>query len=509
MKIITLNSDDDIISVCDRLDWIQSTQVLFELPDSGGVLDDGLDLVRLRRFADQRRLDIGLITQNKGLARQARALGLPAFQSASEGESKRREWWRGRRRSERVGLPTVGGDRLADWRWDSSEVTEIDEVRQLTPRHWLFRFAAILLFSAALALLVIGFAYTVPRATITLKPQVIPVTVNQQVIADPALAAVNYRDVAMPARLIEVVQSWQAAIETTGTVLLPVAPARGTVVFVNLTDEAVAVPEGTTLLTGTGTRFRTIAPLTMIGVISSTAEIEVVAVDLGPDGNVAANEINGVEGELSRQLQVSNPAPMSGGEVRQVPAVAEQDLSRLRSQVRQFLQAVALADMETRLSEREFLARTSLRLGDIHYELFSHAVGEQTDELRLKTEASLQATAVDLTQASGLVYEALAAKAPAGFSLVASSIHYGQGDVVAVDDDGRVTFILNGRGVIAAELEVAGPLQAITGQAPEYAVAYLYQQMPLREYPAIEIWPNWFRRVPYMTQRLQTEVLAE
>jgi hypothetical protein len=63
--------------------------------------------------------------------------------------------------------------------------------------------------------------------------------------------------------------------------------------------------------------------------------------------------------------------------------------------------------------------------------------------------------------------------------------------------------------VIAAELMLAEALQAISGQAPEYAVAYLNQQLPLRALPTIEIWPTWFKRVPYLVGRLETNVQAE
>ena len=35
MKVIPLTPDDDIISVCDRLDWSDEKRVLFVLPEEG------------------------------------------------------------------------------------------------------------------------------------------------------------------------------------------------------------------------------------------------------------------------------------------------------------------------------------------------------------------------------------------------------------------------------------------------------------------------------------------
>jgi hypothetical protein len=38
------------------------------------------------------------------------------------------------------------------------------------------------------------------------------------------------------------------------------------------------------------------------------------------------------------------------------------------------------------------------------------------------------------------------------------------------------------------------------------ALAYLYEQLPLRDAPQVEIWPTWFRRIPYTTARIETKV---
>jgi hypothetical protein len=64
-------------------------------------------------------------------------------------------------------------------------------------------------------------------------------------------------------------------------------------------------------------------------------------------------------------------------------------------------------------------------------------------------------------------------------------------------------------GLIAADLAFAGPLADITGQEPEYALAYLLQQLPLRATPQMEVWPTWFERVPYRIERISVEVLTD
>ncbi|MCA9945229.1 MAG: baseplate J/gp47 family protein [Anaerolineales bacterium] len=522
MHIIHLDDSDDIISIFDRLTWAGEQQALLVLPESGGVLREGLDLVRLRRFADRQRLEIGLVTPDVPISRQARAIGLPVFPSVEIAETSRRGWWRGRKRSERVGLPAVGdgvweavgkSSLLEERPYPTLDPADRQEMnRRLSPkstlRLWLVRYLAIALFCLTLAVLYIAFTYAVPGATIILQPETETVHVERAVIADPAVEAVDYALNTVPARLLTATESWQTSVATTGSVELPDAPARGTVLFVNQLPQPVIIPAGTRVSTSDGSNiaFQTLAEVALAEAVGSTAEVEVIAEEPGPQGNVAENLVNRVQGALGLQVEVRNLEEMTGGAVRETAAVAPEDQERLRAQALQFLQAVALANMEAQLTEREFLSKDAIRVVTILDETFSHDVGEQTAELTLVLRAELQGTAVDTTVASGLAFDSLGQAVPGGFTLVPESIRFSSGSVVAVDESGRVTFSMIGEGVVAANLALDGAITAVTGQSPETAAAYLYQNLPLRAAPTLNIWPVWFDRVPYLVTRIQTVV---
>jgi hypothetical protein len=513
LAVLALDDDDDITSICDRLDWAGAGRVLLALPESGGVLREGLDLVRLRRHADRRRIEVGLITADTEITRQAKALGLPVFVSAAAAENSRRGWWRGRRRAEVVGLPTVGGVKAADLRpapLDEGDRREMH--RRMTPlsspRLWLFRYAAILLFFIVVGVVFVAASYAVPGATVTLRPQVIPIRVTQQIVADPALAEVDYGRFTVPARILTTTQARQADVETSGVAEVPSASARGKVVFVNRLEQDVTVPAGTRVRTSAGERivFQTLAQVVVPGVEGGTAEADVIAIEPGPQGNVAANLVNAVEGSLAVQLEVRNLEAIEGGGVRDVKAVTEADQTRLRAQVLQFLQALAATEMEAQLTPFEFLARDSVRAVNVTNETFSHFPGEQADRLALEVRAEVVGTAVSANAAAGLVYEALAAETPDGFTLDPDSIRYGRGEVISVDDAGRVTFVMTGEALAAAELALDDAISAISGQNPDLAIAYLYGELPLQEPPTVRIWPNWFNRLPYVPERIQAVV---
>ncbi|NLF67122.1 MAG: hypothetical protein GX579_21240 [Chloroflexi bacterium] len=521
METIYLSPEDDIVSICDRLNWVQGRpRVLLVLPAASPaeepLLTSWLDLVRLRRCAAALRLEVGLVTRDGEVAAQARALGFPVFGNERDAASRLRRWWRGRREWRRPTRPgaTV---RLGE----GGELKSLPDVadrremyRRMAPRpswqRWLWHYVAILLFFLTMALLVIAAAYTVPGATITFYPEVERVEVVRQIVADPQLESVSFSGASVPGRRLSVTVSWQAEVQTTGGADVPDAPARGTVVFVNRQDSPVTVPAGTRVSTSAGARqlFQTVEATEVPGVRGATAEAQVVAITPGPEGNVGANLINRVVGALAVQLDVRNLDPLTGGGVRRVAAVAEEDRERLRSQVLQHLQSMATAELEALLEPGEFLARDSLRLGDVLQETYSRFPGEQSERLALELRAEMEGTAVDASQANGLIYETLAEAIKPGYELVPESLQFRAGDVLGVDEQGRVTFDMIGEANVAATLALDEPLQAITGQQTDVAMAYLYERLPLRRYPEARVFPGWFGRIPYLPVRIQTEIAA-
>jgi hypothetical protein len=500
-KVIYLDPEDDVVSIRDRLDWTEEAQVLLVLPENGRLLAERLDLVLVLRHADSLRKEVGLVTLDDRVYSQAKALGIPAFRTVAAGEGNRRGWWRGRKRHERPGKPAL---------LDEGDRREME--RRLAPvpgwRRWFWRYTTILIFFLTLAIFFVAVAYTVPGATLTLKPEAERLQVSKQIVADPQLETVNFSGASVPGRILLVAHEWRAEVATTGTVEVADAPARGKVLFVNRVAQPVTVPAGARVsaTAGPAVVFQVLTPVEVPGVVGGTAEADVVAIQPGPSGNVATNQINRVDGSLGLQLEVRNLEPTEGGGVRLARAVTEADQERLRAQVLQQLHVLALAEMESRLMESEFLARDSLRLARIIHETFSYFAGEQSDRLALEIRAELQATAVDETQAVGLVYEELALAVRPGYELVPDNLSFRSGELLGVDGQGRVSFIMIGEGLIAARLHLDEPLQAIAGQETAVALAYLYEQLPLREYPTARILPDWFGRMPYLPVRIHVQI---
>jgi hypothetical protein len=46
----------------------------------------------------------------------------------------------------------------------------------------------------------------------------------------------------------------------------------------------------------------------------------------------------------------------------------------------------------------------------------------------------------------------------------------------------------------------------VAGKPLESAQAYLVKALPLQADPLVQVWPDWFGRVPYLTFRTEVQV---
>jgi hypothetical protein len=190
LQVIEVDPADTFYSVRDRLLRLGRARAVLVLPPSAAPVN-GVHLVLLRRLADRERLDVGLVTTDRALARQARALGLPAFTSVTLAEHYRPGWWRAGRRSERVGF--APGD---------PHVPAGSPVG--TRRVLLFLILTVLLLLSLVAAAVV---LTVPRAKVTIPLNPLPVQIITDLRADPSLA--EAAGDAVPAQEITHHQAWE------------------------------------------------------------------------------------------------------------------------------------------------------------------------------------------------------------------------------------------------------------------------------------------------------------
>ncbi len=198
MRVIELDTAETFYSLRHRLLNGGRERVVLVVPGRGAALRGGVDLPLLRRLADRERLDVGLVTADRELARRARALGLPTFASLTLAEHYRPGWWRGRRRAERLGFPP-------------GAIPDHPAVAGTLGRSGKLWPALVLLLALLIvALPLVAALVILPQATITLRPATQAAQAIVEVTADPALAAADLAAQAVPARAVSLSLPWAA-----------------------------------------------------------------------------------------------------------------------------------------------------------------------------------------------------------------------------------------------------------------------------------------------------------
>ncbi len=206
LHAIEVDPADTYYSIRHRLLWGTASpdrrrRAALLLPARGSKIRE-IDLVLLQRLADRERLDIGLVTTDREIIRQARALGLPVFPNLALAEHFRPGWWRAGRKPRPLGF-APGQDRLPPVK-PAQFPAGIHALRAL-----------ILLLAAVLILtgLALTAGVAIPTATLRIRSRQLPVQVIADFTADPALREVVAQ--ALPARQISLDQLWEATSPAT------------------------------------------------------------------------------------------------------------------------------------------------------------------------------------------------------------------------------------------------------------------------------------------------------
>ncbi|MGB1251733.1 MAG: baseplate J/gp47 family protein [Candidatus Promineifilaceae bacterium] len=493
----TLN---DLISAVEAAD---EQHVLLVMPWIGrGVLSERVDMARLKRHADHTGKTVGVVSSDPRVHANGRNAKLPVYYLSARGKRqlhKKRPWW--------LPIESRSGKRSS---LSESDRRTVHRRRQPKPRllRYSYRYVVLFSFFIVLALVAIAGIYTLPQATVTLKPVVLPLSISQQIVADPRVSAADASGATVPGRLLVYVDSWRANVDTSGYAEVAVAPARGLVTFVNRVPQNATIPIGTRVSTSTGERiiFQTTKTVELPPTIGAEIDVEVVAIELGTKGNLPADRINRVEGALAPQLNVRNLFQMSGGSSRFAGAVTVEDKERLKEHVSNTLMENARVDMRTNLADGEILAEDSVRWVFTYLETYSHFVNEETPQLTLEVRAEIHGTAVDEALANQLVFEEMQRSVPQGFSIMEETIQPQTGGLLGVDEQGRVAFEMLGEAFIVADMSLREPLNAIVGQETIRAQYFLDEELPLAELPEIRVWPALFGRMPYAPARIYTNI---
>jgi hypothetical protein len=513
IQVIELEDHDDVNTVRDRLLTAQSARVLLVIPWDSPSLRSPVDMQVVRRCGEANGIEVAIASTEGEVRAAAHDVGLPAFRSVDAAQRKQR-WHRPHEEDEELKpwTPSKRKRREAE----RAAVERNQAVAQTARRHPAWIALKIGIFVLVLLVVVFAALAIIPNAQITLVPQSTRITASINVIADPEAEEVDEMTGHVPSGEVTTIVRDTITVPTTGKKSIPEARAQGRVIFVNQLNSPIRISQGTvvrTSATGQALRYVLTQDVEVPAGIGAQSEGIVEAVEVGAASNVGANLINEIEGVAALAARVSNPEPLGGGGDKEVRSVAGDDRETAKEEIRPKLRESALKQLQEKLEPGEFIIPESLS-GNILELTYDREVTEQADELTLVMRVEYSAEKVKSEDANSLVFQALDAQTPPGYSLLPEGMTFQRGEALAVPTVETDTLPLyqipmQGTGFAAAKLDVGTAVDQITGKPPEEAVALLQDSLLLKTAPQIAVFPKWFPWLPWLSFRIQVAVTPE
>ncbi len=491
-QIITVEAHDDVFSIRDKMNWSKAPRILLVLPRREKVLKDKLDLVLLLRKSLSLGVQLAFVAHDPDVRYHAKALGIQVFDHVRQAQEAR--WSRTR-------LPKPmrpSSKKRTDFL--SQPPTRLRSTDQLSQpvRLVFFTLGILALFSMA--------ATIFPSAEVRLSPrnQVQEVVITIQ--ASPNIERVRLTGV-VPLRTITVVVEGQDSLTPTGIAYVPRENAKGKLLFTNLTDKTVIVPAGTIVSTlDLRVRFATQVTDYIPARPGQTAIIPATALTPGSRGNLSADRLQVIEGNLGAHLAVTNPQPTVGGSDVPVPAPTPLDRTRLSYKLLEALQRTALQEIHAKLETGDLLLTSKPLLKQTLEKTFQPPDEQPSNELTLTLRAEYEGKYIAIDDLTQLAEAILNANLPHGYVPIPQTLKIEGVRDFEMDESGIYHADMRFSRQIQAHIPKEQAVQWVLGATPAQAETSLMERLPLLERAQISLEPSWWPRLPLLPMRIHVRI---
>ncbi len=491
----------------------KKSRLLLIVPGKNKTLRNLVNMKLLARLAKAKAIELAVVSSQPRVRDYAREVGLKAYATM-----RGAKWagWVPRETTvkpkEETDAPQIAPDekakKAADKRIKPKQYRVVSGLGRVGCLQQLGALVAVVALAFGL---VFGVFVLLPGATVTITPVAKSVETSLIVTADPEISAVDFANKTFPARLDQVELELSGSIETIDTELAPVGKATGPVVFINRTEDEQIIPISTTVSTSAGEpiQFITVETATIPGGVGATTSTLAIAVEPGPGGNIQAGQINRFEDSLyGISVRVINEATFGGGTMDAAKIVIDSDKERLQEHLRELIRDEGLSQLEASLGELEFVPPESLQVIvlDVTYEEFS---GDFSETFSGEMQAVVRGVVVGGYNANRLALAGLQAQVPDGYELDVEGLHFGSGEILAIENrtisfeifaNGKVVPVINPN-LVAEEIAFLPVGEAQSRLAEVYELATV---------PGIELSPEWaieyFGRLPFIPVRINVVI---
>jgi hypothetical protein len=490
--IIHLEHHDNVISITDKLSWGKAQRVLLVYPSSRVLILQRIDLVLIQRAAKNMGFSIGLVSKSKDVRRLASELIIPVFKSIKD--AQHRTWI----------ANGLGKKKNYEWR-PPKDIRSMGLEAKLKEPDWKSHIGIRLSFFSlgVLAVLVISLLF-VPSAVIHLKLSDQIQSISMLVAANETVEDVNLLGT-IPAHTISVDVEGSRLVNINSETKVPDKSATGKITFTNLTEEPVVIPAGTivTRLDNAGIRFETTEKGEVAAGIGEKVDLSIRALTPGEVGNMEANSLGSLVGDLGTSLLAINPAPTYGATDRFTAMATKSDRSDLFNSLETELRLKAIQEAQALLPEGDIIFPDTVKIEVNLQENFVPAVGQPGDRLSLYLMLSYTMQYVEYSDLVRLAEPALNDGLPEGYiPVVDGSINIEILKQPSTNTLGTTNMNLQVSQEIRKEIDSLYLSRLVQGLTAIKAYKILEAKFGPDTKPLIEITPSWWPWLPIVALRI-------
>jgi hypothetical protein len=488
--VIHLEDFDDIDSIRDRLEWSKSDRIVLVWPKRGEIEINQVEMILLARKAEDLGLQIAIVTGSGSTREMAASAGIGSFNSQVSATLAR---W-----------PSTLPSQIPQHH-DNKDLTALrDRIEQLRFEPERKIITRLLYFSAGVTAVFALILFFLPGATIRLTPARIDQSLDLTIQANPSIKQADITG-KIPLLSASNLQNVKEKIETSGQLLIADQYAVGKVSLENLTEKTIQVPEGTiiTTLSDPPIRFEITNPVE-VQPDNKPVTVDIRAVLPGSNGNIAAEEIQSVEGSLGPDLAVKNDEPTVNGGESSLRSPSDDDIRDLREKIKSALLAQARKEFgQTKKSGQTFFEKT-IKIEKVVDENISTPAGEPADFLEIGMTAEVSILYIEEDDIKTSIREALNTNIPKGYEPENETIVFTTiGEPEFDPDTVSLKWEIQAARKLRSTYSTNAIVQATMGKTPRQALVQISAMMHHQALPQIQIFPTWWPRLPYIPFRIE------
>ena len=494
--LIQIDPHDDLTSIKDKMTWSKSARMLLFFPSGYPLFQTDLALSLIQRYSIALGSQLAIVTRDNVLRNIAIDFGIPCFASAPQAE---KSLWKVRDFQSLVRIPK-GAEAIQEQKSNLPGVG----VKSL-PTNIQKMFTSVLL----VLLLIFITLFLVPSAQITLYP-----VSETQEIAYVVTGGTDFLSVDIAGKLpaAKLSQEISASLtkNSTGTIVLPISKASGSVEVINLSSQEIFIPAGSMLASDSEPQqlYSLVNLIKLTPDNSEPLSVKIEEKDAGVDGNVPHGMTFVIEG-YEDLIQIQNPAAISGGNSQSLPSPSEADYMNLHTELMKQLLEQCEEKMKSQAQSGQSVIPGSIILGAESQIVEIPPVGQPSDIASLSITIECTALFINENDEFELAKRILDQNLLTGMAPLDEDITITPLDKVKVEGVDRFSWTVNVSRHISQIWNMEELIGSLIGKGVSEAKEIMRAGPPQSKPALITINPSWWKHLPLLPSRVHIEVSGQ